>query len=121
MYDTNVSVVVAKGLIISPQGHSIGVINEGERKATSFSVQASMEMTAKNYTITFEIAYDDFRGVTHRETFQTDVTVASNFLMENMVPILIILAIVAICSVVSVYFLRLRKLKQIEAGETKHG
>lgn len=63
-------------------------------------------MTPKDYEITFEVAYDDLRGVTHTETLQAEVTVTSNFIREKLIYILIGIIIIAISLVAGVYSAR---------------
>lgn len=84
MYDVSVSVIDSAGLTLTPQTQELGTINEGGTKTATFSVQASGDKMPKDYTITFEVAYDDLRGITHTETYQADVTVTSNFIRENL-------------------------------------
>jgi len=114
MYDVGVSVTDSAGLTVTPQTQDLGTINEGGTKSATFSVQASEDKTLKDYTLTFEVAYDDLRGVTHTETFQGDVTVTSNFIRENLTYILIGVTIIAIAIVASVSYLIIRKSKQIK-------
>jgi len=123
MYDTSVSVIDSAGLTIATQTQDLGTINEGGSKSTIFSVQASGDLTPKDYEITFEVTYDDLRGITHTETFQADVTVKSNFIRENLTFILIGTVIIAICVVAGIVYIRRqvyirrRKPKQPQISE----
>jgi len=114
MYDTSVSVIDSAGLTVTPQTQDLGTINEGGTKAATFSVQASGDKSPKDYAITFEVAYNELRGVTHRETFQADVTVTSNFIRENLSSILIVFIIITISVVTGIVYVKMRKPKQIE-------
>lgn len=117
MYNVGVSVTDSAGLTVTPQTQDLGTINEGGTKSATFSVQASGDKTPKDYILTFEVAYDDLRGVTHTETFQGDVTVTSNFIRENLTYILIGVTIIAIAIVASVSYLKIRKPKQIKTNK----
>jgi len=115
MYSVSVSVVDSAGLTVTPQTQDLGNINEQATKSAIFSVQAGGDKTPNDYTITFQVAYNDLRGVKHTETFQADVTVKlSNFIMENLGSLILIFVVIGICLVVPIYFLKLRKPKQIK-------
>ena len=117
MYDTSVSVIDSAGLTVATQTQDLGTINEGGSKSTIFSVQASGDLTPKDYEITFEVTYDDLRGVTHTETFQAGVTLSSNFIKENLTYILIGTVIVAVSLVAGIVYIKRRKPKQIQTSE----
>ena len=118
MYDVSVSVVdLYHGLTVTPQTQIVGDINEGERKSVTFSVQASVDMTPEDYEITFEVAYNDLRGVTHNETFQADVTVSLNVIWENRIIILLASIIIVFMTVIA--FLKLRRTKQTQTKITE--
>jgi len=117
MYNVSVSVTDSAGLTVTPQTQNLGTINEGGTKTTTFSVEASRDLTPKEYRITFEVAYDDLRGVTDAGAFQAHVTVHSNFIRENLNYILIAVIIVAISLVAIVSYLKIRKPKQAEISE----
>lgn len=87
-----------------------------ETKSVTFSVQASADMTPEDYEITFEVAYDDLRGVTHKETFKADVTVSLNVIWENRI-IVVLAAIITIIIVIA--FLKLRKTEGIQTKITE--
>lgn len=114
MHDTNISVLDSAGLTVTPQTQSLGNINEAEAKSATFSVHASRGTTPKTYQITFEVAYNDLRGVTHTENFKADVTVTLDVISEHMNTILIVSIFTAIALVIAIPFLRLRKRKQIQ-------
>ncbi len=111
MYDAKITVMISSGLTITPEEQNLGIINEGEKKSTSFSVQANRDFTPNDYTLKFEVAYNDFSGVTHKETFFADATVTSNFLIDNLYPIIIVSAISAVCIVLIIYLVRSRRRK----------
>jgi len=117
MYDASVSVIDSAGLTVATQTQDLGTINEGGSKSTIFSVQASRDLAPKDYEITFEVTYDDLRGVTHTETFQADVTVTSNFIRENLTYILIGTVIIAVSIVAGIVFMKRRKPKRIQTSE----
>lgn len=113
MYDVSVSVTDSEGLTVTPQTQNLGTINEGGTKTTTFSVEASRDKIPNDYAITFEVAYNDLREITHAKTFQADVTVTSNFIRENLNYILIVVIIVAISLVAGISYIKIRKPKQI--------
>lgn len=117
MYDVVISVVDSSGLAVTPQEQNLANINAGGTKTTTFSVKASGDMTPKDYPITFEIAYDDLREVTHTETFQADVNVSSNFIRENLTYIIVAVVIVALCLAAIILYIKRRKPKQVETTE----
>lgn len=117
MYGVIVSVIDSAGLTVTPQTQDLGTINEGGTKTATFSVRASGDKTPKDYAITFEVAYNDLRGVTHTETYQADVTVTSNFIRENLNYILIVVIIIAISLVAGISYVKMRKPKQIKTNE----
>jgi len=114
MYEANVSVTDSAGLTVTPQTQELGTINEGGTKSAIFSVHASDDKTPADYTITFEVDYDDLRGVTHTETFQANVSVTSNFIRENLGYIILITVTVALIGVIgfaSIHVFRKSKTK----------
>ncbi len=106
MYDVKVSVLDSAGLTIDPQTRDLGTINEGGTKTAVFSVQASKDKSPTDYQIILEVAYNDILGVTHKETYQTDVTVTSNFLKENSNMLLIVIAIIVILLTLVIIFIK---------------
>jgi len=76
MYSTEVSVIDSDGLDVSPQSRSLGDISSGGTKSTSFSITAPTTATLGTHTVSFQIDYDDFRGVSHSETKTASVSVA---------------------------------------------
>jgi len=76
MYSAEVSVVDSDALQISPQSQSLGDISSGGTKSTSFSITAPTTATLGTHTVSFQIDYDDFRGVSHSETKTASVSVA---------------------------------------------
>ena len=113
MYNVSVSVIDSAGLTVTSQTQDLGTINEGGTKTATFSVQASRDKTPKDYTITFEVAYNDLRGVTHTETYPADVTVTANFIRENLYSIVIVLIIIAVSLVAGISYVKMRKPKQV--------
>ncbi len=75
MYDAEMSVVDSDGLEVSPQSQSLGDISSDGTKSTSFSITAPTTATLGTHTISFQIDYDDFRGVSHSETKKATVSV----------------------------------------------
>jgi len=75
MFDAEVSVVDSDGLEVSPQSQSLGDLSSGGTKSTSFSITAPATATLGTHTISFQIDYDDFRGVSHSETKTAPVSV----------------------------------------------
>jgi len=63
-------------LDVSPQSRSLGDISSGGTKSTSFSITAPTTATLGTHTVSFQIDYDDFRGVSHSETKTASVSVA---------------------------------------------
>lgn len=118
MYNVVLSVVDSSGLMVTPQEQNLGNINVGGTKTATFSVKAGGDMAPKDYQITFEIAYDDLREVTHIETFQANVNVSSNLIRENMTYIIIAVVIIALCLIASILYIKRHKPKQIETTET---
>jgi len=117
MYNVGISVIDSAGLTITPQVQDLATINEGGTKTATFSVKASGDMTPEDYKITFEVAYDDLRGVTHTARARASVTVTSNFIRENLTYILTGIVIVAISLVAGIYYVNRRKPKQIKTSE----
>lgn len=117
MYDVVISVVDSSGLAVTPQEQNLANINAGGTKTTTFSVKASGDMTPRDYQITFEIAYDDLREVTHAEAFQASVNVSSNFIRENLTYILVAVFIAALCLAAIILYIKRRKPKQVETTE----
>lgn len=117
MYEIGVSVIDSTGLTVTPQTQDLGTINEGQTTSTTFSVQASRDVSPKNYAITFEVSYDDWRGVSHTESFQADVGVTSKFsVLITLFWALIIVAIITV-SLVGIAYVKMRKPKQIKIDE----
>jgi len=75
MFDAEVSVVDSDGLEVSPQSQSLGDLSSGGTKSTSFSLTAPATAALGTHTISFQIDYDDFRGVSHSETKTAPVSV----------------------------------------------
>jgi len=75
MYDVKISVVDSAGLQVSPQSQDLVSIVAGGSKSTSFSVTAPATLTPGTYTVKFQVAYDDFRGISHTETRSAQVLV----------------------------------------------
>lgn len=76
MYSTTISVVDSDGLQISPQSQSLGDISAEGTKSVGFSVIAPDTTTIGSHTVSFQIDYDDFRGVSHSETKTASIDVA---------------------------------------------
>jgi 5-hydroxyisourate hydrolase-like protein (transthyretin family) len=68
MYSTKVAVTDSAGLEITPQLQTLENIASGGTKSTSFSVAAPTTATLGTHSVSFEISYNDFRGVSHSET-----------------------------------------------------
>ena len=68
MDSTKVAVTDSAGLEITPQLQTLENIAGGGTKSTSFSVAAPTTATLGTHTVSFEISYNDFRGVSHSET-----------------------------------------------------
>jgi len=75
MYDASISVIDSDGLTISPDTQNLQDIASGGTKSTSFSVTAPTTATLGTHTVSFEISYDDFRGVSHSETKTASIDV----------------------------------------------
>jgi len=75
MYNAEMSVVDSDGLEVSPQSQSLGDISSGGTKSTSFSITAPATATLGTHTVSFQVDYDDFRGVSHSETKTAPVSV----------------------------------------------
>lgn len=75
MYDASISVIDSDGLTISPDTQNLQDITSGGTKSTSFSVTAPTTATLGTHTVSFEISYDDFRGVSHSETKTASIDV----------------------------------------------
>ena len=67
MYSTKVAVTDSAGLEITPQLQTLENIASGGTKSTSFSVAAPTTATLGTHIVSFEISYNDFRGVSHSE------------------------------------------------------
>jgi len=76
MENVLIRVVDFAGLQITPTSENLGNIIVGETKSISFSVTAPLTLTIGPCTVTFRIAYSDFRGISHTETMQASVNVA---------------------------------------------
>ena len=75
MYSASMSVVDSDGLTISPDTQNLQDIASGGTKSTSFSVTAPSTATLGTHTVSFQINYNDFRGVSHSETKTTSIDV----------------------------------------------
>jgi len=75
MYDASISVIDSDGLTISPDTQNLQNIASGGTKSTSFSVTAPTTATLGTHTVSFEISYNDFRGVSHSETKTASIDV----------------------------------------------
>lgn len=75
MYSVEITVTDSAGLEITPQSQTLEDIASGGTKSTSFSVTAPTTATLGTHIVSFEISYNDFRGVSHTETKTASVDV----------------------------------------------
>jgi len=75
MYNTKILVIDPGGLDITPQAQDLGDVSADGTKSTSFSVKATFVQSVDIKTVTFQVSYNDFRGVSHSETKTAFVTV----------------------------------------------
>jgi len=67
MYAVSISVIDSVGLTVSPNTQNLQDIASGGTKSTSFSVTAPFAATLGIHTVSFQINYQDFRGISHSE------------------------------------------------------
>jgi len=68
MRNTIVSIANPMGMEVNPPSQALGDIPKGESRTTSFLVRAPETLSPGQYTLTFKIEYDDFKGGHHIET-----------------------------------------------------
>jgi len=71
-----ISIVDNAELEITPQSQNFDNIAAGETRLISFSVTAPFTLTMGPRAVKFQIAYDDFMGISHVETLSASVNVA---------------------------------------------
>lgn len=118
MYDVGVSLTDSAGLTVTPQTQGLGTINEGQTASTTFSVWASRDVLPKNYTITLEVSYNDWRAISHQETFQVDVNVTSKFSMLITLFWALIITVIIAVSLTSLAYVKMRKPQQIKTSKS---
>jgi len=75
MRNTIVSIANSMGMEVNPASQALGDIPKGESRTTSFMVKAPVTLSPGQYTLSFKIEYDDFRGGHHVETKPAPVNV----------------------------------------------
>jgi len=75
MWNTIVSIADPSGMQVNPSSQALGDIPKGESRTTSFLVRAPETLSPGQYTLTFRIEYDDFKGGHHVETKPAPVKV----------------------------------------------
>jgi len=75
MRNTIVSIANPSGMEVNPPSQALGDIPKGESRTTSFLVRAPETLSPSQYTLTFKIEYDDFKGGHHVETKPAPVNV----------------------------------------------
>jgi len=75
MRNTIVSIANSMGMEVNPASQALGDIPKGESRTTSFLVKAPETLSPGQYTLTFKIEYDDFRGGHRVETKPAPVNV----------------------------------------------
>jgi len=68
MRNTIVSITNPSGMEVNPSSQALGDIPKGESRTTNFLVRAPETLSPGQYTLTFKIEYDDFKGGHHVET-----------------------------------------------------
>jgi len=75
MRNTIVSIANPSGMEVNPPSQALGDIPKGESRTTSFLIRAPETLSPGQYTLTFKIEYDDFKGGHHIETKPAPVNV----------------------------------------------
>jgi len=75
MRNTIVSIANPMGMEVNPPSQALGDIPKGESRTTSFLLKAPETLSPSQYTLTFKVEYDDFKGGHHVETKPAPVNV----------------------------------------------
>ncbi len=75
MRNTIVSVANPSGMEVNPASQALGDIAKGQSATTNFLVKAPETLSPGQYTLSFKIEYDDFKGGHHTETKPAPVNV----------------------------------------------
>jgi len=112
MFNTSISVRDVDKLEITPLSQYLGTIGAGENRTAIFSVMArDTEEPAHTQNPTFEIRYNDFRGLTHVEEFRATVEVIANPVVRNLLNILSGVAIATAASLLIVFVALIKRSK----------
>ena len=75
MRNTIVSIANSMGIEVNPPSQALGDIPKGESRTTSFLIRAPETLSPGQYTLSFKIEYDDFKGGHHVETKPAPISV----------------------------------------------
>jgi len=75
MRNTIVSVANPSGMDVNPASQALGDIAKGQSATTNFLVRAPETLSPGQYTLSFKIEYDDFKGGHHIETKPAPVNI----------------------------------------------